>query len=68
MLTMTKDPKTKLGKRLRAFRTRRKLTQVQAAALIKVSVRTIIGWELGQFEPSERSMLLIDLLCSDKLG
>lgn len=48
--------------RLKALRDRLKLTQVEAAARIRVNQATWSGWENGRHEPDGPARYLIELL------
>lgn len=53
--------------RLRALRSRLGLTQQQAAARIRVSLRAWSGWERGEDTPSPPFELLLELLEAEKI-
>lgn len=48
--------------RLKALRGNLHLTQAQAAACIRVGVRTWLGWENGETAPSPPLAFLLELL------
>ena len=54
-------------KRLFALRKRLGLTQADAAAKVRVSLRSWAAWELGEQIPSSPHQLLITLLESGKI-
>lgn len=45
-----------IGSRLRRWRTKRRLTQVQAATLLDVNVDTYRSWEQDKYVPSESQL------------
>ncbi len=58
-MLMVKKQKTGLPKKLEDLRTRRGLTQVQAAELVGVSPRTWISWENSQRTPGRMARRLL---------
>ena len=50
------------SKRIRALRTRYKLSQAVLASVLNTSLSTIRQWEIGEKRPSGPSLKLLDLL------
>jgi len=57
-MTVTENDLFSFGALLKSFRTRRRLTQQQLAQAIGVHRSTIIRWELGDFLPESKALVL----------
>src|SRR5579875_3247862 len=55
---MNQDESLSFGELLKAFRTRRRLTQQQLAEALGLRRHTIIRWEQGDFLPKTRTLVL----------
>lgn len=50
------------GRRIRALRSRHKLSQAVLASVLNTSLSTVRQWEIGEKHPSGPSLKLLDLL------
>lgn len=57
-MTMSKDEIDSFGKLLKAFRTRRHLTQQQLAHKVDIHRNTIGTWERGDYLPESKALVL----------
>jgi transcriptional regulator with XRE-family HTH domain len=66
MITPTHEPSS-FGAMLKAFRTRRHLTQRQLAEALGMHRHAILRWEQGEFLPAHQTLVL-ELATAFRLG